>query len=222
MKLIIFDLDGTLLDTLQDLGDSCNMILERYGYPTHLLESYKKFVGNGVRMLIERALPQDVRTDDIITHLLSAFKKYYEEKAESHTKPYAGIIQLLQDLQSSGYLISIASNKYHEAVLPLVAKYFSEFSFDLILGHRNGHPAKPDPDIVFDTLNILNVKPDDCFYVGDSSVDMDTANNAGVQAIGVSWGFREVDELRLHGATFIIDEPKQLLDILTSSSISLQ
>jgi phosphoglycolate phosphatase len=113
-------------------------------------------------------------------------------------------------------LISIASNKYHEAVLPLVAKYFPEISFDLILGHRTGHPAKPDPDIVLDTLGTLDVQAIDCYYLGDSSVDMDTANNAGVQAIGVSWGFRDVEELKRHGAAYIIDEPKQLLDILAS------
>ncbi len=214
MKLIIFDLDGTLLNTLQDLGDSCNAILQQNGYPTHPLVAYKKFVGNGVQKLIERALPEEARTTETITTLLAAFKTYYEQKPVSHTKPYTGIIPLLQELKSLGYLISVASNKYQEAIIPLMQQYFPDIQFDLVLGHRAGHPAKPDPAIVLDSLQTLGVNKQNCFYVGDSSVDMDTANNASVTAIGVTWGFRDEDELKEHGAQFIIHSPKELLGII--------
>ncbi len=214
MKLLIFDLDGTLINTLQDLANCCNHALQLHGFPTHETFAYKYFVGNGIDMLVERALPETHRQTAIIESVKTDFIAYYEQHAQDHTKPYTGIPELLIMLKEKGYLLSVASNKYHEATVPLVQHYFPTVGFDLILGHRSGRAAKPDPDIVLDTLNTLSVGPDDCFYVGDSSVDMITAVRAGVKAIGVTWGFRTEEELRENGANYIVHEPSQLLKII--------
>lgn len=214
MKLIIFDLDGTLINTLDDLAESCNHTLKIHNFPTHPTADYKMFVGNGIRTLIERALPMASRDNETIDKLKADFTTYYNLHAKDITQPYENIVPLLNALKNKGFKISVASNKYHEAVLDLVDYYFSTIQFDLVLGHRDDHPAKPDPDIVFDTLRTLNTSKENCYYVGDSSVDMRTAKYAGVIAVGATWGFRTEAELRENGADHIIHNPLDLLDII--------
>lgn len=214
MKLIIFDLDGTLINTLDDLAESCNHTLKTHNFPTHRTVDYKMFVGNGIRTLVERALPTASRNDETIDRLKADFTLYYNLHAKDVTQPYEGIISLLNILKNNGFKISVASNKYHEAVLDLVDHYFSSTTFDLVLGHRDNHPAKPDPDIVFDTLRTLNISKENCCYVGDSSVDMKTAKHAGVTAVGATWGFRTEAELRENGADHIVHHPLDLLKII--------
>lgn len=214
MSLFIFDLDGTLLDTLQDLANSGNYALQQHGFTPHAKDRYKMFVGNGVQKLIERALPPEANGAEIRDKVLDTFLQHYDKHGQELTAPYPGIVTLLQQLQAQDHRISVASNKYHKAVLALVPFYFPEIHFDLVLGHRDGHPPKPDPDIVFDTLSTLKVDPEDCFYLGDSSVDMLTAKQAGVRAIGVTWGFRTEDELRQNGADLIIHRPEELWEYI--------
>lgn len=214
MKLVIFDLDGTLLDTLQDIANSCNYALNKHGFPIHPKSAYKRFVGNGIHTLIERALPVADRTDDIIEKVKADFVAYYDMHGQDSTQPYPGIMNMLRHLKEMGLLISVASNKYHEAVVPLVQHYFPDILFDLVLGHRTGRPAKPNPDIIFDTLHTLGIAPQNCCYVGDSDVDMITAKQADIKAIGVAWGFRNEAELIKHGANNIIQAPSHLFDIV--------
>ena len=214
MKLIIFDLDGTLINTLEDLANSGNYALMVHHFPPHPVPAYKNFVGNGVNKLIERIIPIDKRSTELIKQVKETFVSHYNQHATDHTRPYPEIQQLLEKLQEKKIKISVATNKYHAAAVPLVSQYFPTIDFDLILGHRDNFPIKPDPAIVLETLTTLAVNKEDCYYLGDSDVDMLTANSAGVKAIGVTWGFRSEQELRTSGAKFIIHSPLELLTII--------
>ena len=213
-KLVIFDLDGTLLDTIADLAESANYALKQLGYPTHDAETIRTFVGNGINKLLERALPAHEQTEENIMRMRSHFVPYYDIHNADLSTPYPGIVSLLEDLQAKGILIAVASNKYQEATVKLVKQYFPNIDFVEILGQREGINVKPDPSIVFDILKKADVSKEDVLYVGDSGVDMQTAINAGVDAVGVTWGFRPQAELESFRPMGLIDKAEDLLEFI--------
>ena len=213
-KLVIFDLDGTLLDTIADLAESTNHALKQLGYPTHDVETIRTFVGNGINKLLERALPAHEQTEENVMRMRSYFVPYYDAHNADLSSPYPGIVSLLEDLQAKGIMLAVASNKYQEATVKLVKHYFPMIDFVEILGQREGVNVKPDPSIVFDILKKANVSPEETLYVGDSGVDMQTAINAGVDAIGVTWGFRPRAELESFQPMGLIDKAEELLGFI--------
>ena len=213
-KLVIFDLDGTLLDTIADLAESTNHALKQLGYPTHNVETIRTFVGNGINKLLERALPLQKQTEENVRLMRSHFVPYYDAHNADLSSPYPGIVHLLEDLQEKGTMIAVASNKYQEATVKLVKHYFPTINFIEILGQREGINVKPDPSIVFDILQKANVNKEEVLYVGDSGVDMQTAINAGVDAVGVTWGFRPRTELEGFQPMGLIDKAEELLGFI--------
>ena len=209
-KLVIFDLDGTLLDTIADLAESTNHALKQLGYPTHDVETIRTFVGNGINKLLERALPLQEQTEEKVMLMRSHFVPYYDAHNADLSSPYPSIVHLLEDLQGQGIMIAVASNKYQEATVKLVKHYFPMINFIEILGHREGINVKPDPSIVFDILQKANVNKEEVLYVGDSGVDMQTAINAGVDVVGVTWGFRPRTELEGFQPMGLIDKAEEL------------
>ena len=210
-KLVIFDLDGTLLNTIADLGNAANYALSQCGYPTHPISSYPRFVGSGITKLLERVLPESARNTENIENLRPHFKEFYELHMADETVPYPGIPELLQQLTSRGVAVAVASNKYHDAVKELVARYFPEITWAAVEGQKEGIPVKPDPSIVFEILSEHPVPKADVLYVGDSGIDMETARRACVESAGVSWGFRPVTERREYYAAHIVESTCQLL-----------
>ena len=213
-KYVIFDLDGTLLKTIDDLANATNHALRTLGFPTHGLWVYPNMVGNGVGRLIERALPDDARTEKNIRDALAAFKAYYNDHCCDATVPYPGIPELLEDLTAKGISLAVTSNKYQEAVTTIVHHYFPNANFKAILGNSEGMPRKPDPSIVFKALSMCPTPKSDVLYVGDSGVDMETARRACVESVGVTWGFRPIQELKEAYADHIISTPSQILALL--------
>lgn len=215
-KLVIFDLDGTLLNTIADLAAATNQALKHYGYPTHDEEAYRFFVGNGINKLFERALPESERTEENVLKIRSRFVPYYDEHNADLSRPYPGITELLLSLQSKGIKIAVASNKYQAATRKLIVHYFPEITFVEVLGQREGIPAKPNPSIVNDIIAKAEVVQEEVLYVGDSNVDMQTAHNAGVTAVGVAWGFRPRTELEALHPAHIIEKAEELIPLLNS------
>ena len=206
---IIFDLDGTLLNTIDDLGYACNFALEKTGFPTHRIEEYPRMVGNGINNLIRRALPESERSEENISRVRAHFVPYYNHHNCDYTRPYEGIPELLKSLKVQGDQLAVASNKYQAATEKIVTHFFPGI-FDVILGEREGVERKPNPQIVFDILSTLNIKHS-TLYLGDSLVDRDTAQNANVSFVACSWGFVSREALIEAGVGRIIDKPEELL-----------
>lgn len=210
-KLIIFDLDGTLLNTIADLASATNHALAANGYPQHATEEYRFFVGNGINKLFERALPDGEKTETNVLRIRQSFIPYYDVHCADLTRPYPGIPELLNTLQQKGIQIAVASNKYQRATGKLIPHFFPDIRFTAILGQREGIPRKPDPQIVHEIIKLAGVQPEDVLYVGDSNVDMQTALHAKVDGIGVTWGFRPRTELEEGHPFAIIDKASDLL-----------
>ncbi|MCR5434966.1 MAG: HAD family hydrolase [Bacteroidaceae bacterium] len=213
-KTIIFDLDGTLLDTLQDLCLSVNYALRRCGFPERSLEDVRTFVGNGVRMLIHRAVPQDTPQPEEEA-CFQEFRAHYVLHCQDHTRPYPGIGEMLKSLKEKGYRMSIVSNKLQAGVTELHQAWFQE-TIDVAVGESEGIRRKPAPDMVFRALSELGSTADDAVYVGDSDVDMETARKAGIPCISVLWGFRDRAFLSAHGASTFAVQPEEIPSILST------
>jgi len=213
-QLVIFDLDGTLLNTIADLAHSTNYALQQNGYPIHQTEKYNFFVGNGINKLFERALPEGEKTEENILKIRKAFLPYYDEHNTDYSSPYPGIPELLDKLQQKRIKLAVASNKYQEATQKLIAFYFPHIEFVEVLGQREGVNVKPDPVIICDIVATTGIEKENILYVGDSGVDMQTAINANVTSCGVTWGFRPRTELESFQPDFIVDKAEEILHII--------
>jgi phosphoglycolate phosphatase len=213
--IIIFDLDGTLINTISDLGQACNHALAACGFPTHKIEDYPRLVGNGVNKLIERALPEQHRNEETVLRLREYFVPYYDEHNCDFTRPYDGIPELLHTLKEQGHLLAVASNKYQAATEKIVAQLFPGI-FDVVLGERVGVERKPDPQIVYDILEAkgerLEAKSEEILYIGDSLVDAETARAAGATLVLCTWGFGTREQMEGAKPDYLVDHPLEVLE----------
>lgn len=215
-KAVLFDLDGTLLNSLEDLADCTNIVLRRKGFPCHESAKYNYFVGDGMYNLLRRALPADRQDEDLINQCVVEMKEEYGQHWADKTKPYPGIPELLVALQQKGFKLAVLSNKPHEFTQVVIDQYFPGI-FDLAYGERAGVPRKPDPQGALDIAQALQLAPEEFLYLGDTNTDMRTAVSAGMYAVGVLWGFRPAEEILAAGAQVLIEQPLELLKILEIS-----
>ncbi|MDR0943285.1 MAG: HAD-IA family hydrolase [Ruminococcus sp.] len=214
MKLAIFDLDGTLADTIEDITAAVNHVMKHYDFPMVTNEAVKYMVGDGIKELMLRAFPEDKREDpDLLAEALLIFKNYYNAHFCDYTKPYDGIITMLDDLKNNGVRLSVVTNKNEEAVGLIIEKLFPGY-FDIVIGNSDRVKQKPDPSSVLYIIEKTGASPQETYYIGDAYTDIYTAKNAGVKGIGVLWGFRTFSELHDAGADFIVKTPQEIVSII--------
>ncbi len=210
-RLLIFDLDGTLIDTREDIAAACNHALRCCGYPERRLDEYNMLVGRGIYNLFRQALPEEARSDENVARMKGYFVPYYDEHIADRSKPYPGIIEMLERLSGEGVRFAVASNKYQAGTECLVRMFFGRFDFVSVLGQRDGMPIKPDPGIVREAMAAMpGITEAETAYCGDSDVDMQTGINAGVRTIGVTWGFRSRGELASYKPWMLADRPSDI------------
>lgn len=210
-KLVIFDLDGTLLDTIDDLGTAVNHAMQLRGFPLHTRDEYMRTVGLGAHNLIRQALPDGHKDDDMVEAAYNDFRAYYTAHIDVHTKPFPGIQDLMTTLHHEGVLLAVASNKFQEGTEHLIKEFFPDIPFVAVLGNRPGFPYKPSPEIVEEVLNKAGVQREEAVMVGDSDTDMETATNGGIEGIAVSWGYRNMNGV---SGLKVANSAEELLKIL--------
>ncbi len=214
-QAVIFDLDGTLLDTIEDLTDAMNAALAAMGFPARTVEECKTLVGDGLETYVRRALPPGAADDPAVAvRLKELMRAEYRIRQENKTKPFEGIDRLLEALDRRKIPLAVLSNKPHDSTLAVMKRYFPARHFRVVFGARDGFPVKPDPAAALEIARLLNLPPQRIAYVGDTNTDMRTANAAGMFAVGALWGFRTAEELRANGARILIEKPEDLLEIL--------
>lgn len=214
MRAVIFDLDGTLLDTLGDLALTYNAALGRLSFPTHPADAYRNFIGSGIDASVRRSLPQGQADEETVSEVVKVVREEYAARWPLGTRPFDGIPDVLDDLVRRSVPMSILSNKPDDTARLMVARLLPDWPFVVVSGARPGYPEKPDPGVAHSIAGRMSAKPDECAFVGDSGVDMQTARNSGMFGIGVLWGFRDERELRDSGAAAIAAKPSELLQLL--------
>jgi len=215
-QAVMFDLDGTLLDTLEDLGDAANLMLRERGFPEHDYAFYRHAVGDGAWMLAKRSLPADRRDEDAVAEAHDALRRHYDANWDLKTHPYDGIPAMLDELVARGVVLTVLSNKPDAGVQKCVSRFFPADRFAVTRGVVPGGPLKPDPAAALAIVEVLQIPLDAWLYVGDTNTDMQTARAAGMFAVGCTWGFRDREELLAYGADAIIDHPAELLQLLVA------
>lgn len=216
---VLFDLDGTLVDSLGDIAAALDAVLLELGHPTHTREAYRRFVGEGARELVRRALPAVLDPREASRQLddaLARYKARYRAHLVDETRPYEGILELIAALRARGVLLAVVTNKPHDAALEVVERLFAPRTFEVVLGQKDGVPHKPDPSGPLSILRALEVAPAHALFVGDSETDVRTAKNAGLRAVAVTWGLRDRQDLEASAPDHLVDHPREILALLTS------